>query len=111
MDWRQEWLPIRKRSNPHLKTQLVTCEEFNFANAFREGNRQVTKLLFEGESPSVREGLYKPFSECYENAIFILGSNVLPSELKMGNQYGYNQDVWKPLLARIDQCHLRQSYD
>ena len=61
VDWRGEWLPVRQRSNAHIKTQMVTCEEFNHLNAFSGRGKQVTKLLFEGEGASVRENLYKGF--------------------------------------------------
>ena len=48
VSWRGVYLPVRERVNPELMTQLVTCEEFNFKQAFSEGTLEVTKLLFEG---------------------------------------------------------------
>lgn len=29
VDWRGAYLPVRKRNRTDLKTQIVTCEEFN----------------------------------------------------------------------------------
>ena len=61
VDWRGPWLPVRDRSNPELKNQIVTCEEFNPLNALSPEGVQVTKLLFEGTGASIRSGLYKQF--------------------------------------------------
>ena len=33
VDWRGSYLPVKKSTNPTLKRQIVTCEEFNFHNA------------------------------------------------------------------------------
>ena len=59
VDWRGIYLPVRKRSNPTIKTQVVTCEEFNYVNALNQEGRQTCKLLFEGEGAPIRSGLYK----------------------------------------------------
>jgi hypothetical protein len=70
---------VRKRNRENLKTQIVTCEEFSFTNAFKPDSLHVTKLLFEGEGASVRKGLYQNFTEVYENAVFVIASNALPA--------------------------------
>jgi hypothetical protein len=49
IDWRGLYLPVRERNHPHIKTQLVTSEEFNWRDAFAEHCKHVTKLLFEGK--------------------------------------------------------------
>ena len=73
------YLPIRKRYNPLIKTQLVTSEEFAFKDAFADSNTHVTKLLFEGEGASVRRDLYAQFTECYRDVAIIIASNKLPA--------------------------------
>ena len=72
-------MPVRKTNRPDLITQIVTCEEFSFINAFKADTLHVTKLLFEGEGAAIRKGLYEQFRECYENAIFVVSSNDLPA--------------------------------
>ena len=43
VDWRGEYLPLKERNRPDLKTQIVTCEEFSIVNAFKPGCLHVTK--------------------------------------------------------------------
>jgi hypothetical protein len=72
------YLPVRERTNPLIKTQLITCEEFSFKNAFSDANYHVTKMLFEGEGASVRKDLYAQFVEAYKDVGIIIASNNLP---------------------------------
>lgn len=58
VDWRGVYLPVKTKTNPLVKTQLVTCEEFSFKTAFSDNNYHVSKMLFEGEGASVRKDLY-----------------------------------------------------
>lgn len=78
MDWRGIYLPVRERSNSLIETQLITCEEFSFKNAFSDANYHVTKMLFEGEGASVRKDLYAQFTNSYKDVGIIIASNTLP---------------------------------
>lgn len=79
MDWRGIYLPVRERSNPLIKTQLITCEEFSFKNAFSDPNYHVTKMLFEGEGTLARPDLYAQFTKAYKDVGIIVASNSLPA--------------------------------
>jgi nicotinamide riboside kinase len=46
--WRGEYLPVRYSTRDDIKTQLVTCEEFNFHTALGPQTVETTKLMFEG---------------------------------------------------------------
>ena len=59
VDWRGAYLPLKERHRPELKTQIVTCEEFSSANAFKGDCIHVTKLLFEGQGALIRTGLFQ----------------------------------------------------
>ena len=48
VDWKGPYLPISKRNKAGIKTQILSSEEFDFAEAFSDKNRAVTKLLMEG---------------------------------------------------------------
>lgn len=79
VDWRGVYMPVRERNMPDIKSQLLTCEEFNFKEAFADGNLAVTKLLMEGEGANVRKDLFAQFQSCYKDVIVVVGSNKLPA--------------------------------
>ena len=110
VDWRGIYLPVRKTNRPDIKTQIVTCEEFSFANAFKPDSLHVTKLLFEGEGALTRPGLYQNFKEVYDNAIFVVASNALPASEAQGRDETFNGDIWKPLCSRVDFTGMTKSY-
>ena len=110
VDWRGPYLPVRKRNREDIQTQIVTCEEFSFINAFRPDSLHVTKLLFEGEGASVRKGLYQNFTEVYESAIFVVASNALPAGEAKGRDEQFNKDIWQPLCTRVDFTSMNKSH-
>ena len=57
--WKGEYIPSSNHTRPEIKTQLVTCEEFDFHTAFGPSTLETTKLLFEGQSGLTRPGPYK----------------------------------------------------
>jgi len=78
--WRGDYLPEQSTSRPELKTQLVTCEEFDFHTAFGPSTIETTKLLFEGRSGFTRVGPYQQFETRFCNASFLVASNTLPAD-------------------------------
>ena len=54
-------LPITKRNNPTVKTQILSSEEFGFGEAFKGANLPGTKLLLEGRGANVKHNLFDKF--------------------------------------------------
>jgi len=90
VDWRGVYLPVKKRCNPRIKTQVVTCEEFSFKNAFSDANYHVTKMLFEGEGANVRKDLYAGFEPTYQDVAFVIASNKLPGTEAQARDEAFN---------------------
>lgn len=111
VDWRGVYLPVKKRYNGNIKTQLVTCEEFSFKNAFSDANYHVTKMLFEGEGANVRKDLYAQFEPCYEDVAFVVASNKLPGTEAQARDETFNQDIWGPIVSRVDFVYMTMKHD
>lgn len=101
---------MRERNNPSVQTQIATCEEFSFKNAFADGNLHVTKTLMEGEGASVRKDLFAPFTECYKDAVFVIASNTLPASEAAGRETQFRQDVWQPLTTRVRFVYMTEQH-
>jgi len=110
VDWRGVYMPIRYRNLPQIKTQLLTCEEFNFKDAFADNNLAVTKLLMEGEGASVRKDLFAQFQACYRDVVVIVGSNKLPASEAQAKDSSFYQDVWTPLTTRVKFLYLSEKH-
>ena len=111
VDWRGVYLPVKKRYNMQVKTQLVTCEEFSFKNAFSDANLHVTKMLLEGEGANVRKDLYEKFAPSYEDASFVISSNELPGTEAQARDQSFNQDVWAPIVSRVNFVYMTVKHD
>ena len=91
-----------KSYRTELRTQLVTCEEFDFYTAFSPGQIETTKLMFEGEGCSFRKGPYKDFVDRYNGAVCVIASNIIPDQEAKCHTEEFRKNVWEPISRRAD---------
>ena len=102
VQWKGEYLPDTEVTRPDLKTQLVTCEEFDFHTAFGPSTINTTKLLFEGRAGLTRTGPYKQYGKRFGNASFLIASNTIPQDEASARDENFQNNVWGPILKRVE---------
>jgi len=100
VQWRGEYLPSMSSTMPHISTQLVTCEEFDFHTAFGPATINTTKQLFEGRGGLTRIGPYKQYSKRFGDASFLIASNTIPHDEAMSKDGDFQANIWEPILKR-----------
>jgi len=105
----ETYLPVQSRNLPHLKEQLVVCEEFSCHHAFSRRNLNVTKQLLEGHGGMVRTELYREHENKYKNAVFLIATNDLPCSKEAANEKGNLASI-KPIFSRADISYFTRQH-
>jgi hypothetical protein len=68
-------------------------------------------MLFEGEGANVRKDLYASFMSSYEDAVFVVASNKLPGTEAQARDETFNQDIWGPIVSRVDFVYMTTKHE
>ena len=68
-------------------------------------------MLLEGEGANVRKDLYEKFAPSYEDTAFVISSNDLPGTEAQARDQSFNQDVWAPIVSRVNFVYMTVKHD